>query len=419
MEEDALLLPEAQRRRLDVFDSEKDYDGDDDNDGDDADQLGASLDLGALPPEMIEMVLAAAGPFGAARAGRASPALRGVGRDLAQRQSLASRTRYCPDYWSCVLSLTDAIGAYNADLVETVLASGAISMTLPLVSPEATLPVAVPSDQGPRAMTLLATVPPIRDGWTPLALSGFVGASNVVQRLASLGARPLPTAASLVSGILLRKREIVPLRATLGGVSALIQAYPATRPLAAIDVNPFTALRLYAISRVNQIAASVSVQVRQDAPPRATNDPGEALAQSIARRYPKGAETRPPKEREAAAVAARDLGTRAGDIVFGHWIGPMIAALLRAGYDPRERTLVAPIKALEVPAAVPEVAAAATAYDHARAMFNGDPAVCRKRIRNTFVTCWVNVLENHMKVAVLDAILKAYNAAIAPPPQGP
>lgn len=353
------------------------------------------------------------------RAARASSALRDVGREIARRQSAALQARYCPDYWSCVLALTDAIGAYSADLVETVLASGAISMTLPLVSPEATLPVAVPTDRGPRAMASLAMVPPIRDGWTPLALSGFVGASNVVQRLASLGARPLPTAASLVSGILLRKREIVPLQATLAGVNALIQAYPATRPLAAIDVNPFTALRLYAISRVNQIATSVMIEVHQGAPPRATNDPGEALAQSIARRYPKGAEARPPREREAAAVAARDLGTRAGDIVFGHWIGPMIAALLRAGHDPRERTLVAPMETLDVQAGVPEVAAAAAAYEHARAAISGDPAACRKRTRNLFTRCWGNVLKNHMEVAVLGAILRAYDAAIAPPPQGP
>lgn len=67
--EDALLLPEAQRRRLDVSDRERDHD-DNDGDGGVANQPGAYLDLGALPPEMIEMVLTAAGPFGAARCSR-------------------------------------------------------------------------------------------------------------------------------------------------------------------------------------------------------------------------------------------------------------------------------------------------------------------------------------------------------------
>lgn len=405
---DAYPLPDAQRRRLDV---PTDGEGG-------ASQPEPSLDISALPPEMIEMVLAAAGPFGAARAAHASSALRDVGRDLAQRQSSASRARYCPDYWSCVLALTDAIGAYNADLAETILASGAISMTLPMVSPEAALPVTVPSDRGPRVMMLLDKAPPIRDGWTPLALSAFAGAANVVQRLASLGARPLPTAASLVSGLLLRKRDVAALRATLRGVGALVQAYPATRPLAAIDVNPLTALRLYAASRAKHITTLVLAQVRGTVPPHAAGDPGEALAESIARRYPKGVETRPPTEREAAAVAARDIGARAGAIVFGQWIGPLLAAFLRAGYDPRERTLVAPIKTIEAAAGVPETAAAVTAYERARAMISGDPTACRKRTRNAFVTCWGNVLENHMEVAILSAILKAYGAAIASPPQG-
>nr|UDO47120.1 hypothetical protein [Pandoravirus massiliensis] len=403
--EEALFLPEARRRRLGAPIGEEDV----------ASQPGAPLGLGALPPEMIEMVLAAAGPFGTARAARASSTLRDVGRDLAQQQSLASRARYCPDYWSCVLSLTDAIAMYDANLVETILASGVISMTLPLISPDATLPVTVPSDRGPHAITLLTTPAPIRGGWTPLALSGFVGAASVVQRLASLGARPLPTAASLISGLLLRKRQVVPHRATLQGVNALIQAYPATRPLAAIDINPLTALRLYAVSRAQTVSELVLKYVYGAEASPVTNDSAEALAQAIAQRYPKGAEARPPAEREAAAVAARDLGTWYGNILFAHWVKPLLYALLRAGYDPRERTLVAPIKTIDVAAGVSEAGAAA-AYERARAMISGDPARCRKKTWSAFISCWVSVLENHMEIALVAAILVAYNAATVPHP---
>ncbi|WBR14890.1 hypothetical protein pkur_cds_716 [Pandoravirus kuranda] len=407
---DTSSLPEAQRRRVKALVPKE-------TSADEPPPSPPPLDITGLPPEMIEMVLAAAGPFGAARAARASSALRNVGRDLAQRQSLASRARYCPDYWSCVVALTDAIGAHDADLVETILASGAISMTLPFLSPEATLPVPVPSDRGPRAMTLLSMEPPVRDGWTPLALSAFMGASSVVHRLASLGARPLPTAASLMSGILLRKFGAVPLRATLRGVGALIRAYPTTRPLAAIDVNPLTALRLYAVSRAEYIVASALIQIRGTVSPHTPKDPSEALTQTLVQCYSKGVETRSPAEREAAMVAARDLGARVGGDLFGRWLGPVLTALLSAGYDPRDRTLVAAIKTIKAQAGVSEVAAAATACENARAALKGDPALRRRTMPSTFVRCWGHAIKNHMEAAILGAFIEAYGAAIVAPSQ--
>lgn len=218
--------------------------------------------LGALPPEVLEVVLRSAGPFASARAAPTSRVFGQVAREAARQQRKVTARELCGDYETCLEQFLLATAKDDADTVEYIIASGAIDPRRPVIASAAALPPPPPNpyregvirfrDSPPQQVdtyALLRTAPPTAQGWTPLAVAAAYGAPAVIARLASIGVRPEPTVETLINGLLRRGWELFYAAPVIRGVTALTETYPRTLPLAPEDENPLTALREFAVKR--------------------------------------------------------------------------------------------------------------------------------------------------------------------------
>lgn len=250
--------------------------------------------LESLPPEVIEMILASAGPLATARAAQASRYVADTARQVAQIEAQQTVNELCPDYLTCLQEFMLAAADDDVATVEYILASGVINPRHPLVTDDTQLPRAPPGFDQVDAYSLLRTMPPTAEGWTPLTVAAAYGSPAVVALLASIGVRPRTTIEALINGLITRARNLRSWSTLVRGIEALTQSYPRTVPLAPSDNNPLTTLRHEAAER---LASSVGVHLHQES------------------------------------------ADNAADEMFQADVLPIIAALLRAGYDPDERAL--------------------------------------------------------------------------------
>nr|UMO80296.1 hypothetical protein [Pandoravirus aubagnensis] len=249
--------------------------------------------LESLPPEIIEMILASAGPFATARAAQTSRYMAETARQLAQIETQQTVNELCPDYLTCLQEFMLTVANDDVATVEYILASGVIGPRQMLIGGDVRLPRAPLGRDEVDAFSLLRTAPPTEEGWTPLTAAAAYGSPAVVALLASIGVRPRTTVEALINGLIVRARQLRSWGSLARGIQALAQSYPRTVPLAPSDPNPLTVVRQEAAERASRAARSKVLPIY------------------------------------AADAAQRVLETD---------VYPVVEALLRAGYDPSERT---------------------------------------------------------------------------------
>lgn len=248
--------------------------------------------LESLPPEIIEMILASAGPFATARAAQTSRYMAETARQLAQIETEETIRELCPDYLTCLQEFMLAVADDDVPTVEYILASGVIGPRQTLVGGDVQLPRAPSGHDQVDAFSPLRTVPPTDEGWTPLTVAAAYGSPAIIALLASIGVRPRTTVEALINGLIIRARQLRSWGPLARGVQAVTESYPRTVPLASSDDNPLTTLRHGAVERV---VSSGGAHLRQESADNAADEMFEA------------------------------------DML------PIIMALMRAGYDPGER----------------------------------------------------------------------------------
>ncbi|AVK76487.1 hypothetical protein pneo_cds_880 [Pandoravirus neocaledonia] len=249
--------------------------------------------LESLPPEIVEMILASAGPFATARAAQASRYVAETARQLARIETQQTINELCPDYLTCLQEFMLAAADDDVPTVEYILASGVIGPRQSLIRSDVQLPRAPLGRNQVDAYSLLRTAPPTYEGWTPLTVAAAYGSPAVVALLASISVHPRTGVEALINGLVLRARRLDSWNPLVRGVRALTQSYPRTVPLAPPDANPLTVVRHEGAERASRAARS---------------DLFSAHDTDSARR------------------------------VFETDVYPIVEALMRAGYDPSERT---------------------------------------------------------------------------------